>query len=84
MKDDFLLKKIIIYGIGVMVICLWAVFRILPYNISMYLATAVFICSLFMEARMDQQNEHKKKAVKKYSLCLFITICFILILLMNP
>lgn len=84
MKDDFLLKKIIVYGMGVICIVAWAVFRIIPYNISMYLATAIFAYCMFIEAQQDKLNEKKKKATKKLGLAIFLAVSLIAILILNP
>ncbi|NBK97176.1 MAG: hypothetical protein EOM50_04040 [Erysipelotrichia bacterium] len=84
MKDDFLIKRIIIYGTGVLCICAWAVFRIIPYNIAMYLATASFIYCMFIEAKQDRSDNKIKSASKKMGLCVFLTISLLLILVLNP
>lgn len=84
MKDDFLIKRIIFYGTGVLCIIAWAIFRIIPYNISMYLATAIFAYCMFMEAKQDKIEEHKKRATKKLGFCIFLVICLLAILILNP
>lgn len=84
MKDDFLLKRIIIYGMGVICVCAWAIFRIIPYNIAMYLATAIFAYSMFTEAKQDKAENRSKNATKKMGLCIFLIICLIAIIVLNP
>lgn len=84
MKDDFLLKKIIIYGMGVIFICAWAIFRLIPYNIAMYLATAIFAYSMFVEAQHDFEEGRKGKAIKKIILCAFTLVCLLIIGFLNP
>lgn len=84
MKDDFLLRQIIVYGVGVVCICAWAIFRFIPYAIAMYLATAIFSYSMFMEASHDKANGDSKRAQKKYVLGIILAVCLIAILILNP
>lgn len=84
MKDDFLLKRIIIYGMGVICVCSWAIFRIIPYNIAMYLATAIFAYSMFIESKQAKLENRNKNATKKMGLCIFLIISLIAIIVLNP
>ena len=84
MKDDFLLRQIIVYGVGVVCICAWAIFRFIPYSIAMYLSTAIFSYSMFMEAKHDKEQGATKKATKKFVLGLLLAIFLVAIVIFNP
>ncbi len=84
MKDDFLLRQIIVYALGVICICAWAIFRLIPYSIAMYFATAIFSYSMFMEAKHDKENGLKKRAGKKSVFAVILAICLVAIIILNP
>lgn len=51
MKDDFLLKRLCGYGLGVVFISAWSLFDLISYEVSMYLSTLSLIYCLFLEAK---------------------------------
>ena len=84
MKDDFLLRQIIVYGTGVILICAWAILRIIPYAVAMYLSTAILSYSMFIEAKKHKEDGHKKKATKKFVMGIVLVVCMLSILILNP
>lgn len=78
---NFRARRIIMYGIGSLIVSLWAVFHVLTYFLSMIMCSVILAITLIMEAEYARIHHDDKTHHKKMGIALLIIIlCTILIL----
>ena len=78
---DYRMRRIIIYGIGSIVVALWAVFHVIPYFLAMLMTAVVLAIALVMEAEHARiHHEDKKHHYKMFLAWGIIILCTILII----
>lgn len=77
MKDNKV-KRAIAYGIGVIIVVAWAIFRIIPYFYAMLLTTGILIFCLLLESEIAIQENNKKEANKKRFLGTFLFVLLVI------
>lgn len=82
MKDDILIRRIYAYGLGVIFIAAWALFRFIPYDIAMMLASAVLVYCLLLEAK-HMDKGFKIKQFSKLIIAILLCIGIVLLVLMK-
>ncbi len=82
MKDDILMRRIYAYGLGVIFIAAWALLKLIPYDISMMLASTVLVYCLLYEAKHMDQG-HKVKQLCKLLSSILLCVGIILLVMMK-
>lgn len=78
------LRKFIVYAIALACICAWAIFNLISYSISMYLATFLLALNNFLDAGLYREEGLKHKALARFVISLFLLACLAAILIFNP
>lgn len=80
-RMDYRMRRIIIYGIGSLIVGLWAIFRIIPYFLAMLMTAIVLSIALIMEAEHARiHHEDKKHHFKMFLALSIVVLCTLLII----
>ena len=78
---NFRNQRIIIYGIGTLLVLLWAVFKVLPYFVAMIMVSGTLSIALILEAgEAHIQHRVKEYNTKMILAVLIVVLCTLLIM----